>query len=154
MSFSKLEVFDPPVVGNSVISFPRLSFSFVQTWSAKLILLPLQQDLQLLQILNLQGSFHLLEIKNISRLPNLEKLNIWNCRHLAHVCETIRDLSRLVLVNMTGCLHLVNSNSWLHVDYYSKKLKASNLGEGSLQKTFFSLPRSLEQLLLKDCKHP
>ncbi|XP_024961631.1 putative disease resistance protein At4g11170 [Cynara cardunculus var. scolymus] len=73
MSYSNLEVFDPPMVLHS------------------------------LQILNLKDSHNLFEIRNIYKIPLLETLILWNCNSLVHVCETIGDLNHLTLLNMTGC---------------------------------------------------
>ncbi|KAI3670850.1 hypothetical protein L1987_87492 [Smallanthus sonchifolius] len=52
MSFSNLEVFEPPTVLHS------------------------------LQILNLKDSHNLIEIRNILKIPNLETLILWNCYSL------------------------------------------------------------------------
>ncbi|KAJ9551415.1 hypothetical protein OSB04_015460 [Centaurea solstitialis] len=76
LSYSSLEVFEPPMV------------------------------LRSLQILNLKDSHSLLEIRNISRIPHLETLILWNCHSLVRVCETIGDLAGLALLNMTGCINL------------------------------------------------
>ncbi|KAD4585097.1 hypothetical protein E3N88_22698 [Mikania micrantha] len=94
MSYSKLEVFEPPM------------------------------DLQSLHILNLKDSHSLTEIRNISKIPHLETLILWNCYSLVNVCNTLGDLKDLALLNMTVC--------------------------NSLTPTF-PLPSSLHQLFLKDC---
>lgn len=89
----------------------------------------MQQVLQSLQILNLKDSHNLLEIRNISQLPNLEVLILENCDSLVHVCESIGSLKYLALLNMTGCENL-RKNSTYHT---------------------FSLQHSLQRLYLKDC---
>ncbi|XP_022024322.1 uncharacterized protein LOC110924639 isoform X1 [Helianthus annuus] len=76
MSYSNLEVFEPPMVIHS------------------------------LKILNLKDSHKLLEILNIIRIPNLETLILWNCYSLVNVCKTIEGLKSLALLNMTGCKNL------------------------------------------------
>ncbi|KAK9074086.1 hypothetical protein SSX86_006683 [Deinandra increscens subsp. villosa] len=73
MSYSKLEVFEPPMV------------------------------LQSLHILNLKDSHDLTEIRNIFNIPHLETLILWNCYSLVNVCSTLGDLTSLALLNMTGC---------------------------------------------------
>ncbi|XP_076894292.1 disease resistance protein RRS1-like [Bidens hawaiensis] len=73
MSYSKLEVFEPPT------------------------------DIHSLKILNLKDSHKLNEIRNIIRIPNLETLILWNCYSLVNVCNTLGDLTSLELLNMTGC---------------------------------------------------
>ncbi|KVE12839.1 hypothetical protein Ccrd_024059, partial [Cynara cardunculus var. scolymus] len=94
MSYSCLEEFEPPMV------------------------------LQSLKILNLKSSRYLNRIHNISRLPNLESLILWNCHMLHCVCKTIKDLTSLELLDMRGCERLQSS---------------------------FLLPCSLVRLFLKDC---
>ncbi|CAH1426874.1 unnamed protein product [Lactuca virosa] len=79
MSYSNLEVFEPPMV------------------------------LQSLQILNLTGSHNLIQIRNMSMIPHLETFILWNCQNLVSVCESIGDLKSLVLLNMTGCKNLCMS---------------------------------------------
>ncbi|KAD2805261.1 hypothetical protein E3N88_38638 [Mikania micrantha] len=78
-----------------------------------------------LKILNLKSSLKLKEVQNISCLPNLEILILWNCHRLARVCKTIKDLTSLNTLNMTGCENLQHA---------------------------FSFPHSIERLFLKDCK--
>ncbi|KAJ9552017.1 hypothetical protein OSB04_016062 [Centaurea solstitialis] len=77
MSYSKLEIFEPPMV------------------------------IRPLKILNFKDSHSLEEIRNIFRLPNLETLILWNCYSLVRVCETIQGLTSLALLNMTGCEQLL-----------------------------------------------
>ncbi|GKC57190.1 disease resistance-like protein DSC1 isoform X1 [Tanacetum coccineum] len=89
-----------------------------------------------LKILKFKESQSLLEIRNISKLPNLETLILWNCYSLGNVSETIRELKSLALLNMTGCEHL---------------FKALNFGRQSPQQPLFFLPHSLERLFLKSC---
>ncbi|XP_076894289.1 disease resistance protein RML1B-like [Bidens hawaiensis] len=76
MSYSNLEVFEPPMV------------------------------LQSLRILNLKDSHNLLEIRSIFKIPHLETLILWNCYSLVNVCRSIGDLTSLALLNMTGCKNL------------------------------------------------
>ncbi|KAK1425253.1 hypothetical protein QVD17_20601 [Tagetes erecta] len=95
LSYSKLEVFDPPMVLTS------------------------------LRILNLKDSHGLTDIRNISMIPHLETLILWNCCSLVNVCNTIGDLTSLALLNMTGC--------------------------NTLTKPTFQFPSSLHRLFLKDC---
>ncbi|KAI3776580.1 hypothetical protein L1987_46366 [Smallanthus sonchifolius] len=82
MSYSKLELFEPPMV------------------------------IRPLKILNFKDSHSLVEIHNISRLPNLETLILWNCYSLVRVSETIGDLKSLSLLNMTGCEHLFKASNF------------------------------------------
>ncbi|KAL7584770.1 hypothetical protein Lser_V15G44112 [Lactuca serriola] len=117
MSSSNLEVFDPPVV------------------------------LQSLQILNLKDSFNLLEIRNMSRIPHLETLILWNCQSLVRVCETIGELTSLALLNMTGCKNLCKRE---HTNLLVR-LVASTFGGAVGEQPTFSFPYSLHQLFLKDC---
>ncbi|PWA76637.1 toll/interleukin-1 receptor (TIR) domain-containing protein [Artemisia annua] len=76
LSCSKLEVFEPPKV------------------------------LESLKFLNLKESDNLEKIENISRLPNLQKLNLQNCGTLVRVHDTLGDLISITSLNLTGCKNL------------------------------------------------
>ncbi|KAI3496024.1 hypothetical protein L1887_38374 [Cichorium endivia] len=117
MSYSKLEVFDPPVV------------------------------LQSLQILNLKDSYNLFEIRNMSRIPHLETLILWNCQSLVRVCESIGELACLALLNMTGCKNLCKREQINLL----VRLLASTFGGGVAEHFTFSFPHSLHRLFLKGC---
>ncbi|KAL7593361.1 hypothetical protein Lser_V15G33802 [Lactuca serriola] len=117
MSYSNLEVFEPPTV------------------------------LQSLQILNLKDSYNLYEIRNMSRIPNLETLILWNCHSLIRVCETIGDLTSLALLNMTGCENLCKMEQ---TNLFIGLEASSSVGGVSEQPTF-PFPHSLHRLFLKDC---
>ncbi|KAL8239803.1 hypothetical protein R6Q59_016370 [Mikania micrantha] len=114
MSDSNLEVFEPPMV------------------------------LQSLQILNLKDSHNLSEIHNIFKIPHLETLILWNCYSLVKVCKTIRDLTSLALLNMTGCIKLFNREQI--------NMSAASTSGGVVTKhPTFSFPFSLHRLFLRDC---
>ncbi|KAI3495677.1 hypothetical protein L1887_38023 [Cichorium endivia] len=117
MSYSNLEVFEPPMV------------------------------LQSLQILNLKDSHNLIEIRNISMIPHLETLILWNCHSLVRVCETIGDLMSLAMLNMTGCENLCKRE----LTNLSVGLEASTSSGGVPYQPTFSFPHSLHRLFLKDC---
>ncbi|KAI3709736.1 hypothetical protein L2E82_39502 [Cichorium intybus] len=117
MSYSNLEVFEPPMV------------------------------LQSLQILNLKDSHNLIEIRNISMIPHLETLILWNCHSLVRVCETIGDLTSLALLNMTGCENLCK----MEETNMLVGLEASTSSGGVPHQPTFSFPHSLHRLFLKDC---
>ncbi|KAK1418462.1 hypothetical protein QVD17_27607 [Tagetes erecta] len=114
MSYSNLEVFEPPMV------------------------------LQSLQILNLKDSHNLVEIRNIFMIPHLETLILWNCYNLLNVCKTIRDLTSLELLNMTGCKNLFSRDQL-------NTLAASTSSGVVTEHPTFSFPHSLHRLFLKDC---
>ncbi|XP_071726814.1 uncharacterized protein [Rutidosis leptorrhynchoides] len=116
MSYSTLEIFEPPTVLRSLL------------------------------ILNLRNSHNLLEIRNIFNIPHLETLILWNCNKLVHVCETIGDLTRLALLNMTGCYKLWKGD----MTNLSVGLNASTSRQDvTIPK--FSFPHSLNRLFLKGC---
>nr|XP_028959029.1 TMV resistance protein N-like isoform X5 [Malus domestica] len=56
-----------------------------------------------LKILNLSHSHDLTQSPDFSKLPNLEKLILKDCKRLAKVHESIGDLKSLVLVNLKDC---------------------------------------------------
>ncbi|XP_076960480.1 disease resistance protein RPV1-like isoform X2 [Bidens hawaiensis] len=104
MSYSKLEVFEPPMV------------------------------IRPLKILNFKDSHSLVQIHNISRLPNLDTLILWNCYSLVRVSETFADLKTLSLLNLTGCENL---------------FKDSNFSQHP--SLTFPFPHSLQRLLVESC---
>ncbi|GJX11431.1 TMV resistance protein N-like protein [Tanacetum coccineum] len=117
MSCSKLEVFQPPAV------------------------------LPLLKILNLTDSHDLREILNISRVHNLDTLILKNCCKLVCVCDTLRDLTSLATLDITGCDKLCKReqpNSF-------ERIKAKVFGRKKTEQSSFLLPDSVKRLLLKDC---
>ncbi|CAI9293415.1 unnamed protein product [Lactuca saligna] len=69
-----------------------------------------------MKILNLKGSFDLVSIHHLSRLPNLETLILSHCINLSltHVCEIIGGLKKLSLLDFGWCNHLgkVASNKY------------------------------------------
>ncbi|PWA83123.1 NB-ARC domains-containing protein [Artemisia annua] len=117
LSYSKLEVFDPPMV------------------------------LQSLQILNLKDSHNLVEIRYLSWIPNLETFVLWNCDSLARVCGTIQGLTKLSLLNMTGCKNLCDNEKIKLLE----APQASTSGRRTAEHPTFSFPHSLQRLFLKDC---
>ncbi|XP_068321616.1 disease resistance protein RUN1-like isoform X1 [Pyrus communis] len=56
-----------------------------------------------LKILNLSHSHDLTQSPDFSRLPNLEKLILKDCKRLTKVHKSIGDLKSLVLVNLKDC---------------------------------------------------
>ncbi|XP_048438290.1 disease resistance protein RPV1 isoform X1 [Pyrus x bretschneideri] len=56
-----------------------------------------------LKILNLSHSHDLTQSPDFSKLPNLEKLILKDCKRLAKVHKSIGDLKSLVLVNLKDC---------------------------------------------------
>ncbi|GKC03635.1 Toll/interleukin-1 receptor domain-containing protein, partial [Tanacetum coccineum] len=103
--------------------------------------------LPLLKILNLTDSDDLVEIQNISRLPNLEILILVHCRKLVRVSDTLGDLTGLISLDITGCENLrmrKQPNSY-------ERIKVSLFGGQKTKQPHFHLPNSIKQLLLKDC---
>ncbi|KAL7591514.1 hypothetical protein Lser_V15G33191 [Lactuca serriola] len=107
MSYGFLEKFEPPVVLNS------------------------------LKILNLKWSFNLVNIRRLSRLPNLETLILSYCFRLSltHVLETIRGLKKLSLLDFGGC-----NQPWKD--------------EGMPASLLVPFPDSLKLLFLYRCSNP
>ncbi|KAJ0597821.1 putative 17-beta-estradiol 17-dehydrogenase [Helianthus annuus] len=128
MSYSCLEIFELPMVGDSLSLHHMASLLCYQFFIVFMSVL--QQILQSLEVLNLKDSHNLREIRNFSLLPNLETLILWNCFNLSYVCETIGGLKNLLLLNMIGCEKLCKISG-----------KIAN----------FSLPDTLQRLFLKDC---
>ncbi|KAL7590999.1 hypothetical protein Lser_V15G33203 [Lactuca serriola] len=117
MSSSKLKVFEPPT------------------------------ELTSLKILNLKDSDNLIRIHNMFKIPHLEILILWNCHSLVRVCETIKNLNTLALLNMTGCEKLFKDETKL----LAGKKGSTSDGGVAKQPTFSFLPQSLHRLFLKGC---
>lgn len=102
-----------------------------------------------LKILNLKECHKLVSVRNLSRLPNLESLILWNCSSLTHVCETIQGLESLALLDFTGCKNLwkVSSNKYIN---QLLRLRALYTGDEAPQQSF-SLPDSIKFLFLNNC---
>ncbi|CAH1449176.1 unnamed protein product [Lactuca virosa] len=120
-----------------------LQLNFVQLSGSLLEVFEPPMGLQSLQILNLKDSHKLIEIHNMSRIPHLETLILWNCQSLVRACDSIGDLTGLALLNMTGCKKL---QTHLFVG-----VEASTSGGEVSKKPTFSFPLSLHRLFLKDC---
>ncbi|CAN6683307.1 unnamed protein product [Malus baccata var. baccata] len=71
--------------------------------SLKQVLCENSELLGKLKILNLSHSHDLTQSPDFSKLPNLEKLILKDCKRLAKVHESIGDLKSLVLVNLEDC---------------------------------------------------
>ncbi|CAH1449201.1 unnamed protein product [Lactuca virosa] len=97
MSYGNLKRFEPPKVLNS------------------------------LKILNLKECYELVSIHNLSRLPNLESLILWNCSSLTHVCESIGGLKSLALLDFTGCKYLMKTLKRLREFVYRGCNKVSEI---------------------------
>ncbi|XP_068322709.1 uncharacterized protein [Pyrus communis] len=80
-----------------------------------------------LKIINLSYSHDLTESPDLSKVPNLEKLILVNCRKLSQIHPSIGHLERLSLVNLEGCKTL----QYFPRDFYKS--------------------RSVETLILKGC---
>ncbi|KAK1437415.1 hypothetical protein QVD17_03206 [Tagetes erecta] len=87
-----------------------------------------------LKILNLEGCYKLISLRNLYLLPNIETLILWDCKNLTHVCKTIGGLESLALLNLAGCKRF-----WTSL-WYKKHVKP-----------LFSFPRSLKFLFLDSC---
>ncbi|KAK1431518.1 hypothetical protein QVD17_07978 [Tagetes erecta] len=118
LSYSKLEVFEPPMV------------------------------LQSLRILNLKDSHNLTHILNIFKIPRLETLILWNCYSLVNVCNTLGDLTSLALLNMTGCHNLTKSTFCFPFSLHRLFLKDCHLERTESFPLSFCLQLDLQYLNL------
>lgn len=91
------------------------------------LLFYLLQLLEKLKFLNLSHSHYLIQTPDFSKLPNLTKLILKDCKSLYDVHPSIGHLDKLVLVNLKNCRNLKN-----------------------LPKNFYKI-KSLETLILSGC---
>ncbi|XP_058755507.1 disease resistance protein RUN1-like [Vicia villosa] len=66
------------------------------------------QRMEMLKILNLSHSHHLMQTPDFSHLPNLEKLILVDCPMLSEVSNSIGDLKKILLINLEDCISLCN----------------------------------------------
>jgi hypothetical protein len=62
--------------------------------------------MEMLKILNLSHSHHLMLTPDFSNLPNLEKLVLKDCPMLSEVSPSIGDLDKILIINLEGCVSL------------------------------------------------
>ncbi|CAN6683292.1 unnamed protein product [Malus baccata var. baccata] len=82
---------------------PNIVAIDMQYSSLKQVLCEDSGSLDKLKILNLSHSHDLTQSPNFSKLPNLEKLILKDCKRLAKVHKSIGHLKSLVLVNLKDC---------------------------------------------------
>ncbi|XP_048438292.1 disease resistance protein RPV1 isoform X3 [Pyrus x bretschneideri] len=93
-----------------------------------------------LKILNLSHSHDLTQSPDFSKLPNLEKLILKDCKRLAKVHKSIGDLKSLVLVNLKDCETL----KALPRSFYKSKSVKTLVLDGCSR--FQSLPNNLGEM--------
>ena len=67
-----------------------------------------------LKSINLSHSQYLIRIPDPSEAPNLERINLWNCTHVAWVPSSIQNFNHLSLLCFQGCKSLRSFPSNLH----------------------------------------
>nr|CDK13055.1 TIR-NBS-LRR disease resistance protein [Malus domestica] len=82
---------------------PNIVVIDMQYSSLRQVLCEYSGLLDKLKILNLSHSHDLTQSPDFSKLPNLEKLILKDCKRLAKVHKSIGDLKSLVLVNLKDC---------------------------------------------------
>ncbi|KAI9070445.1 hypothetical protein K1719_047590, partial [Acacia pycnantha] len=60
--------------------------------------------LEMLKILNLSYSSYLVRTPDFSKLPNLEKLILKDCRSLSKIHDSIEFLDKLLLLDLENCI--------------------------------------------------
>uniref|UniRef100_A0A7N2MFZ4 ADP-ribosyl cyclase/cyclic ADP-ribose hydrolase n=1 Tax=Quercus lobata TaxID=97700 RepID=A0A7N2MFZ4_QUELO len=124
-----------------------------------------------LKYIDLRGSTNLIEIPDLSGVPNLEQLILQDCTTLHRIHESLGNLKRLIQLNLSGCIdldelpkNLGNMKGLEKLDVSKTAIKAlpssiiqlSNLkglllnGCTSLQ-SLPELPLNLGQLILQGC---
>nr|XP_016470041.1 PREDICTED: TMV resistance protein N-like [Nicotiana tabacum] len=77
---------------------------------------PEPKNLEQLKYLNLSYSNGLINSPDFSMMPNLEKLNLSNCKNLVVVHESIGTLQRLKYLNMSHCSKLSRLPNTIHLE--------------------------------------
>ncbi|CAH1449172.1 unnamed protein product [Lactuca virosa] len=125
----RLKKIPSSLFGSSLVAI-HMSYGFVEKFEPPMVL-------NSLKILNLKWSFNLVNIRHLSRLPNLETLILSYCFRLSltHVLETIRGLKKLSLLDFGGC-----NQPWKD--------------EGMPASLLVPFPDSLKLLFLYRCSNP
>ncbi|XP_023731999.1 disease resistance protein RPV1 [Lactuca sativa] len=125
----RLKKIPSSLFGSSLVAI-HMSYGFLEKFEPPMVL-------NSLKILNLKWSFNLVNIRHLSRLPNLETLILSYCFRLSltHVLETIRGLKKLSLLDFGGC-----NQPWK---------------DGGMQASLLvPFPDSLKLLFLYRCSNP
>ncbi|CAI9293457.1 unnamed protein product [Lactuca saligna] len=125
----RLKKIPSSLFGSNLVAI-HMSYGFLEKFEPPM-------DLNSLKILNLKWSFNLVNIRRLSRLPNLETLILSYCFRLSltHVLETIRGLKKLSLLDFGGC-----NQPWKD--------------EGMPASLLVPFPDSLKLLFLYRCSNP
>ncbi|KAJ9684897.1 hypothetical protein PVL29_017066 [Vitis rotundifolia] len=108
--------------------------------------------LEELKILNLSKSQQLNEIPCFSNMPNLEQLNVQDCRSLDNVDSSVGFLKNLTLLNLSGCQKIRSLPSTIQNLVSLKSLYLGDTGIEELPSLIYHLT-SLELLSVSACKN-
>ncbi|XP_068322793.1 TMV resistance protein N-like isoform X1 [Pyrus communis] len=81
-------------------------------------------DLPKLKYLNLASSKKLINTPDFSGFPNLEMLDLWDCKNLVEIHPSVAFLKRLKILNLRGCESIKSLPSEFEMD----SLKSLSLG--------------------------
>ncbi|KAG6676629.1 hypothetical protein I3842_15G161600 [Carya illinoinensis] len=59
-----------------------------------------------LTVMNFRGCGHITELSDVSRCPNLKKINLRDCTSLVKIHDSVGLLDELVKLNLAGCFNL------------------------------------------------
>ncbi|CAN6916184.1 unnamed protein product [Brassica oleracea] len=104
------------------------------------------KSLQSLWMMDLSGCESLVEIPDLSMATQLEFLKLKNCKSLVMLPSSIRNLNRLVSLNMDGCTML----EVLPTDVNLRNLQEHDLSGCSKLRNFPQISTNIEYLYLDD----
>ncbi|XP_031280656.1 disease resistance-like protein DSC1 [Pistacia vera] len=97
-----------------------------------------------LKHIDLSHSEHLLKMPNLSLIPNLKSLVLQGCTNLYEGFSSIRDLNKLVLLNLVACQRFES----LPINPGWKSLRKLILSQCSKLRTIPYIPNTVEELYL------
>ncbi|XP_031273325.1 disease resistance-like protein DSC1 [Pistacia vera] len=125
--------FDP----DNLVALYMTDSKVKQLWTGK-------KKLNKLKHIDLSHSNHLLQMPNLSLIPNLKSLILQGCTNLYEDFSSIRDLNKLVLLNLRECKRFES----LAINPGCKSLRTLILSKCSNLKTVPYIPHTVEELYL------
>ncbi|KAF3637562.1 putative pectinesterase/pectinesterase inhibitor 46-like [Capsicum annuum] len=101
--------------GEKLVGLTLIHGKISQLW-------PEDKYLDKLKYLNLSYSKGLINTPNLGQMPNLEKLNLSNCKNLVGVHESLGNLTRLWYLNLSHCPKLRSLSKNIHLESLEKLL--------------------------------
>ncbi|KAG2668395.1 hypothetical protein I3760_15G158400 [Carya illinoinensis] len=89
----------------------------------------------MLMVMNFRGSEFLTKISDISRCPNLKRMDFTDCKNLVEVHDSVASLAKLVRLNLSRCSNLERFPKELVLRYlqFRDPLDGSQVSSGGIR---------------------